>query len=297
MRRPSRRGACLTLGAAALSLLLSSCGGSPAAAVPHVTGALDGVPHVTFPASSPPSTLTVKVLTMGTGPVVHKGDLLVANYVGWIWRGKVFDSSFQRGLAAAFPIGVGKVIPGWDKSLVGTRVGSRVLLVIPPADGYGAKGQPSAGITGTDTIVFVVDVLGTYGADAEGQPATTTLHTTVDGVTVTWAPHVAPVVTVAKGAATPKAASFTVLSRGSGRAVTPGTVVLQYAGFNATTGQVVQSTWQSGGPQGLTVATTGTLSPLIGVRVGSRLLLRLPKSKSGGPFDFVMDVVADPANL
>jgi peptidylprolyl isomerase len=54
---------------------------------------------------------------------------------------------------------VGQVIPGWDKGLVGQTVGSRVLLVIPPADGYGSAGSPQANIKGTDTLVFVVDIL------------------------------------------------------------------------------------------------------------------------------------------
>ena len=58
-----------------------------------------------------------------------------------------------------------QLIPGWDKGLVGQHIGSRVLLVIPPADGYGKTGNPQAGIKGTDTLVFVVDVLGAYGPE------------------------------------------------------------------------------------------------------------------------------------
>ena len=57
-----------------------------------------------------------------------------------------------------------QVIPGWDKGLVGQTVGSRVMLVIPPADGYGKTGSPQAHIKGTDTLVFVVDILGAFGA-------------------------------------------------------------------------------------------------------------------------------------
>ena len=55
------------------------------------------------------------------------------------------------------------VIEGWVRALVGERVGSRVLLVIPPKLGYGAKGNADAGILGSDTLVFVVDILGSYG--------------------------------------------------------------------------------------------------------------------------------------
>ena len=52
------------------------------------------------------------------------------------------------------------MITGWDKTLVGQKVGSRVVLAVPPKEGYGKQGQPQAGIKGTDTLYFVVDILG-----------------------------------------------------------------------------------------------------------------------------------------
>ena len=109
-----------------------------------------------------PNELKSRVLVQGDGETVQKGDTLVAHYTGQIWNGAVFDSSFKHGgKPAEFPIGVGQVIPGWDKALVGKKVGDRVLISIPPADGYGKSGNPQAGIKGTDTLVFVVDILGT----------------------------------------------------------------------------------------------------------------------------------------
>jgi peptidylprolyl isomerase len=51
------------------------------------------------------------------------------------------------------------VISGWDQGLIGKTVGSRLLLSIPPEKGYGKNGNPRAGIKGTDTLVFVVDIL------------------------------------------------------------------------------------------------------------------------------------------
>ena len=59
-----------------------------------------------------------------------------------------------------------QVIPGWDKGLAGQTVGTRVLLVIPPADGYGKTGSAQAHIKPTDTLVFVVDILGAFGTKA-----------------------------------------------------------------------------------------------------------------------------------
>jgi peptidylprolyl isomerase len=133
-----------------------------------------GLPTVTPPAASstagptikvdtsaaPPKTLQVKPLIKGNGAVVKKGQDLAVQYTGVIWRtGKVFDSSYSRNMPLTTVIGEGQVIPGWDTGLVGQTVGSRVLLVIPPADGYGSAGASQAGIKGTDTLVFVVDIL------------------------------------------------------------------------------------------------------------------------------------------
>jgi FKBP-type peptidyl-prolyl cis-trans isomerase len=120
-------------------------------------------PAIHLPKTTPPSKLEVQTLIQGKGPVVKKDKLLVAQYEGVIWRtGKVFNSTWTSGVPAGFEIGVGQVIKGWDDGLVGKRVGSQVLLVVPPADGYGKSGSSQAGIKGTDTLVFVIDILGTY---------------------------------------------------------------------------------------------------------------------------------------
>ena len=128
-------------------------------------------PQIKIPSNNPPSSLVVKPLIQGSGPAIVKGDTVVVQYVGEIWgTKKVFDSSWSRGQPFSFPIGStpSQVISGWDKGLQGQKVGSRVLLVIPPADGYGKSGQPQAGIKGTDTLVFVVDIVGATGP---GQPS------------------------------------------------------------------------------------------------------------------------------
>jgi FKBP-type peptidyl-prolyl cis-trans isomerase len=143
-------------------------GDLPAVTEPATAGT---APTVTMPASSvkPPATLQVQTLIKGSGPKVVAGDYLVAQYVGYIWRtGKVFDSSWSRKTPFGFEIGANpaQVITGWDTGLLGQTVGSRVLLVIPPKDGYGSSGASQAGITGTDTLVFVVDIVDAYSASA-----------------------------------------------------------------------------------------------------------------------------------
>ena len=129
-------------------------------AVATTVGATD--PAVTIPAGKqPPSGGACRLVIVGKGPQVKKGQTVVVQYEGLVWRtGQIFDSSFSKS-KQVFPvqIGVGNVVKGWDENLVGQPVGSRVLLVVPPDKGYGSQGQPSAGIQGTDTMVFVVDIL------------------------------------------------------------------------------------------------------------------------------------------
>jgi len=135
-------------------------------ALPTVTSTvLNTKPTLAIPKTAAPTKLSVTTLVQGTGPVVAKGQELVVQYVGQIWAsGKEFDSSWSRKLPSAFPVGEGQLIAAWDTGLVGVKVGSRVMIVAPPGDAYGSAGQPSAGITGTDTLVFVVDVLGAYNS-------------------------------------------------------------------------------------------------------------------------------------
>jgi peptidylprolyl isomerase len=137
---------------------------TPPAGLPTVALAADGKPTITVPNGVPaPTSLVVQPLIKGTGPVVQAGQTISVNYTGVVYdTGKQFDSSWDRGQPADFVIGKGQVIAGWDEGLVGQTVGSQVLLVIPPDKGYGSQGQASAGIKGTDTLVFVVDILDAY---------------------------------------------------------------------------------------------------------------------------------------
>jgi peptidylprolyl isomerase len=136
---------------------------APVAGQPTVTLAADGTPTITMPGGTAPTTLVTQPLITGTGPAVASGQTISVHYVGAIWgSGKVFDSSWARGEPASFQIGTGNVIKGWDQGLVGQTVGSQVLLVIPPDLGYGSSGNADAGISGTDTLVFVVDILDAF---------------------------------------------------------------------------------------------------------------------------------------
>lgn len=129
--------------------------------LPTASGSFGEKPTLTFPDTAAPGELVVTVLSQGDGDVVEAGDDIEVHYLGQVWNGRVFDNSYDRGSSISFGIGVGQVIAGWDEGLVGRTVGSRVLLSIPSHLGYGDRGVPQAGIGGGDTLVFVVDVVGT----------------------------------------------------------------------------------------------------------------------------------------
>ena len=115
-------------------------------------------PTVAKGSGAPSKDLAVKTVIQGSGTTVAEGDYLQANYLGQVWdTAKVFDNSWDRGAPAIFPIGVGRVIQGWDQALVGKKVGPRVELAIPPYLGYGDKAQP--GIPAKSTLVFSLDIL------------------------------------------------------------------------------------------------------------------------------------------
>ena len=111
-------------------------------------------------APEPTDELRSATLVEGEGAEVEKGQTIVVNYLGQVYGGKKpFDESYGKGAPVSFGIGTGGVIKGWDQTLVGATIGSRVLMAIPPALGYGEEGNSGAGIKGTDTLYFVVDVL------------------------------------------------------------------------------------------------------------------------------------------
>jgi peptidylprolyl isomerase len=130
----------------------------PTAGFPTVLLDGDGRPTVTIPDAAPPTDLQIAVLKQGDGAVVQDGDDVTVHYLGINWNtGVIFDESWARGEPATF--NTGQVIEGFTAALVGQAVGSQVIVIIPPDYGYGAAGS-GENIGGTDTIVFVVDILG-----------------------------------------------------------------------------------------------------------------------------------------
>ena len=98
-------------------------------------------PEVDFPEGAPPADLTIEDLTVGDGEEAAPGRTAVVHYVGVAFSTvEEFDASWNRGEAFDFPLGAGAVIAGWDRGVVGMKVGGRRRLVIPPDLAYGDRG-------------------------------------------------------------------------------------------------------------------------------------------------------------
>jgi FKBP-type peptidyl-prolyl cis-trans isomerase len=102
--------------------------------------------------------LKIEDTQVGTGEaVVESGDTVVIHYKGTLEDGTQFDSSYDRGEPFQTEIGVGAVIEGWDKGVLGMKVGGRRHLVIPPSMGYGNQDIP--GIPANSTLLFDVELV------------------------------------------------------------------------------------------------------------------------------------------
>ncbi len=121
--------------------------------------ARDSKPPVTVPDGNPPLDLVIDDLEVGTGAEAAAGSRVTVHYVGVSWSTRAeFDSSWDRGDPFGFPLGDGRVIVGWDRGIVGMRVGGRRRLIIPPHLAYGDAGA-GLFIKANETLVFIVDLL------------------------------------------------------------------------------------------------------------------------------------------
>lgn len=129
------------------------------AGFPSVVRAENGTPGITQLSSAAPSEFKLETLLKGAGEKVTQGDNITVHYSGFVWGGEKFDSSWDRGQPAQFQLSEGQLIAGFIKALDGQTVGSQVVAVIPPSEGYGDQEQGS--IPANSTLIFVIDILGT----------------------------------------------------------------------------------------------------------------------------------------
>jgi peptidylprolyl isomerase len=110
-----------------------------------------------------PSGLQYEDTVVGTGAQPASGQTCRMHYTGWLWvngaKGDKFDSSLDRGQPFTFPLGMGRVIKGWDEGVASMKVGGKRTLLIPAALGYGDQGAGGV-IPGGATLLFEVELLG-----------------------------------------------------------------------------------------------------------------------------------------
>ncbi len=134
----------------------SAAAGALKVVVTNATDTKDKPVLVVTP-GTPPTTLQKTDLVVGTGKEATTADTVEVQYLGaHATNGKEFDSSWAHGGPTSFPLN--QVVPGFRDGIAGMKVGGRSLLIMPPADGYGAAGSPPV-IGPNETLIFVVDLI------------------------------------------------------------------------------------------------------------------------------------------
>ena len=223
--------------------------------------------------SEPTDKVLVKTLKQGDGAVVCPGAKVKVNYVGALWNGTVFDSSFKKGQPIEFSLA--QVVKGWGYGLAHAHVGDRVELVIPASLGYGAQGNPS--IPPNSTLVFVVDILGASTQNLADETiltgATATGEELPAGITVTGEPGSEPTLTIDESVTPPTEKKTYTIYKGAGEELTDDQSVLYKFTLGAfgANGQT-QSSWSQPAPIEASVARV----ELAGYTVGSRIVIVEP---------------------
>lgn len=135
----------------------------PTAGFPSIALAPNGRPGLTVPKQDPPAEFMIEVLKAGDGKTVSEGDVVVSHLTGLVWGEKVpFQSTWENNAPVSIPAladPASGVIEGLAKALIGQKVGSQVVAIVPPELGY-PDGAAPEGIAPGSTLIFVIDILG-----------------------------------------------------------------------------------------------------------------------------------------
>ncbi|MFE2052855.1 FKBP-type peptidyl-prolyl cis-trans isomerase [Streptomyces sp. NPDC059459] len=239
----------------------------------------DEKPTVAKGSGDPSKDLAVKTVIAGGGKAVAENDFVIANYLGQIWSSaKVFDNSYDRKTPLVIQLAQGSIIDGWRYALAGKKTGSRVQFSVPPTWGYGEQGNEEAGIKGTDTLVFVVDVQDTFNANSsakgekvpQADAALPEVGTNTDGK--------APSIEVPKADAPKKLVAEYVLEGDGPEVGAQDSVLVQYKGVVWDSGKEFDSTYARKQLTSFSLqqVVKGWSQGLTGKKVGSRVLIVIP---------------------
>ncbi|MEE1785420.1 FKBP-type peptidyl-prolyl cis-trans isomerase [Streptomyces sp. SP17BM10] len=236
---------------------------------------------ITLPEGQPSGQFVVNTVSEGDRAAVNKGDWVTVNYTAKDWTtGKDLPSSYDAGgKPQLYQAGSGQLVPAFDQSVIGKKVGSRLLVVAPPAAAFGDQGSSQLGVAKGDTVVFVLDIMESLPQDSTLSGAMTQAPANLPQVKDNG--KAAVTITVPAGQAAPTDLQQAVLIKGEGKQVKSGqTLVVQYTGVLWSNGQQFDSSWTHGGAQAVQIGTGSVIEGwdkgLVGQNVGSRVLLVVP---------------------
>ncbi|MEV6173744.1 FKBP-type peptidyl-prolyl cis-trans isomerase [Streptomyces sp. NPDC051954] len=245
----------------------------------------DEKPTVAKGSGDPSKDLAVKTVIAGSGQTVAENDYVQANYLGQIWdTAKVFDNSYDRKTPLIIQLAPNSIIDGWRYALTGKKAGSRVQMAVPPTWGYGKQGNSQAGIKGTDTLVFVVDVQATFNAKSSAKGSTVAqdnidlpkVGANTDGK--------APSIDVPKSDAPTKLVANYVIEGDGAEVGADDSVLVQYKGVVWDGGKEFDSTYSRKALTSFSLqqVVKGWAQGLTGKKVGSRVLIVIPPALGYG---------------
>jgi FKBP-type peptidyl-prolyl cis-trans isomerase len=224
----------------------------------------DGIPETDeSAATTSESGLTIVVTEKGTGAAVSAGDLVAVHYHGWLAAdGTQFDSSAKRGEPITFPLGAGRVIPGWDEGVAAMTIGSKARLRIPFDLAYGEKGRGP--IPAKSDLVFDVWLVGSFSEAKDGIPE-------IDESTAK---------------TSPTGLVKIPMTVGNGQVVGTSTASVHYHGWLASDGSLFDSSARRGQPisfpVGVGMVIPGWDEGISEMKVGEKARFRIPSALAYG---------------
>ncbi len=252
-----------------------------------VDGGFGALPQIAFEGPLEPQVTERTVLVEGEGDRAENGDTALIEYtvLNGETSAEIASTGFTGANAEEFPIDTsGEQLSGFSRLIECASPGTRVVGVIPPAEGFGDAGVPELELSGSESLVFVIDVVDILDAPldrAEGEA----LAAPDDFPVVTLADTGEPTIVIPEQEP-PSDFALAVTIQGDGEEVPAGAdVTVHYTGINWNTGEVFDSSWARGTPAPFNVdqVIPGFRDALVGQSVGSQVIAIIPPDLGYGP--------------